>query len=153
MKLKLVILLFFLAPLLFSQEMGGWKVDCCDGYFYAVSDKPMTQGWSPFLEFNVKNGEISNLRFDKIKKEKLASENNFYNSLMKKKSGTSPAEYSKTIPAMFLQKHDADKMDVIAGATQSTEEFKVMMKYLLQKGKEGTPGKFTIDSSLLEQKK
>ena len=137
-----------------SQEKidEPWKVNCCDGYFYATSAKPMTQGWSPFVEFSVVNSEIRNLRFDKIKKGKLASEDKFYNSLMKKKSGINPAEYSKIIPDTFMRARDADKMDAVAGATQSAQEFKVLMNFLLKKGEEGIPGKFQVDNKLLEHK-
>ncbi len=155
MKKIILIAVFLGAALLVSaqEKKSDAAVKYADGYYYAASEKAMTQGWVPFVEFNVKNGNVTDLKFNKIKKGELASNDKFYNSLMKKKAGTNPAEYSVNIPAMFMQKGSVEKMDAVTGATQSVEEFSALMKFLLEKAGAGKPGKYAVENRLLEHKK
>ena len=99
----------------------------------------------------VKDGKIVEVQHDRYRKTELASENNGYNKNMKKKTGTDPKEYSKKLPEnFFAAKGDLEKMDGIAGATDSSQHFKIMMKFLMEKAEEGKPGRYTIDKNKLK---
>ena len=122
-----------------------------DGIYSVVADKG-TFGWKPVTEITIKNGKISEIIFDRVNKNgNLASKDNGYNSSMKKKTGTNPAEYSVNIPKNFFSANqNFDKMDAVAGATDSLIEFKIMTSFLLDKASKGEIGKFEIAKSKLK---
>lgn len=142
---KLLVLIFMLCG--FSLL----AVDYADGTYYVEADKT-TWGWRPFTEITIKNGQISKIVFDrKNKKGKLASEDASYNKSMKKKEGTNPEEYSVVIPQNYSDAgNDLEKMDGLAGATDSVREFKIMMSFLLEKAAKGDTGEFQIKKSDLK---
>lgn len=141
---KLLLLFFILSSI--TVLASQYK----DGVYYVVASKG-TWGWKPFTQITVKNGKITEVITDRINsKGELASKDESYNSSMLKKNKTNPKDYSDKLPKNYYKANgNIDKIDGIAGATDTVNEFKVMMKFLIDKAEKGQPGKYEIDKKLL----
>ncbi len=131
---------FMLIFVLLSMSIfaGGLK----DGKYW-VEDAEYKYGWKSFTAITVEKGEVVSAKHDKFNEEgKFASENDEYNTNMKAKSGSSPAEFSKELVEDYLAKKDIDKVDTVAGATSNSNIFKAQVKFLLKKAEKGQTGKF-----------
>ncbi len=116
-----------------------------DGKYSVKTDKAMWS-WYPYTEFTVENGEIIDVKHNRVKDDgSLASDDKSFNKMMHDKSKSSPKEYSKLIPENFFKAgKDIDKIDNVAGATDSVNQFKKQYKFLINKGK---PGNYTMKVS------
>lgn len=119
-----------------------------DGKYTAVSDGSIWF-WYPYTEMVVKNGEVVEATNDRIKKSgKKASQDKNYNTDMLKKVGVNPSMYSKMIPENYFKSgKNLEKMDSVAGATDSTDHFKKQMALLLEKANNEGPGDYVIKKS------
>lgn len=116
-----------------------------DGEYY-VEAKKAKYGWKPFTKIIIKDKKIIKVIHDrKNSNNELASSNSEFNEKMKAASGSSPKEYSKKIPESFIKSnYSFEKMDGVAGATDSVKQFKQMMAFLLKKAEKGKTGNFKI---------
>ncbi len=116
-----------------------------DGDYSVRTDKTFWF-WYPRTEIVVKDGEVIEAYHDRVKKDgRLASEDDWYNKKMLKKNGTNPARYSKEIPENYFKANrDLEKIDNVAGATESVHHFKKQMEFLLEKAEKGETGEFTM---------
>ena len=135
--------------MLLSMTIMGQELK--DGRYSVQTDKSIWF-WYPKTELIVENGEISKVSHNRVKKDgSLASEDEWYNKKMLKKTGTNPKMYSKEIPENYLK---ADKnletMDSVAGATDSVMHFKKQMEFLLEKAEKGETGSFEISKKDLK---
>ncbi|MGL4403003.1 MAG: hypothetical protein ACRCTS_04700 [Fusobacteriaceae bacterium] len=121
-----------------------------DGKYTCVTDKTIWF-WYPYTEMTVQNGEVVSASHDRIKKDgQKASLDEGYNKSMMKKTGVNPEIYSKTIPENYFKAgKDLEKMDGLAGATDSVNHFKKQMILLLEKAETVGPGDYIIEKSQL----
>ncbi|MGL5544813.1 MAG: hypothetical protein ACRDB6_06865 [Cetobacterium sp.] len=119
-----------------------------DGKYTVISDGSIWF-WYPYTEMVVKNGEVIEVIHDRIKKSgKKASQDKNYNTDMLKKVGVNPNIYSKMIPENYFKSgKNLEKMDSVAGATDSTDHFKKQMALLLEKASNEGPGSYVIKKS------
>lgn len=112
---------------------------------YWVEERGYSHGWKAFTSITVENGEVVTVTYDKFNADnEYASSNDKYNTDMKEKSGSSPAEFTRALEKDFMAKKNVEDIDAIAGATGSVEVFKKQMKFLLKKAKKGKEGKFRL---------
>ena len=123
---------------------------------YFVQEKEYSYGWASTASMEIEKGKIVKITTDKVnKKGELASKNDWYNKEMFAKNKTNPKEFSIILPKNFIKglKKDYElkevdfempKIDIIAGATDSSKSFKKMMEFLVEKSKAGTTGKYKI---------
>lgn len=123
---------------------------------YFVQEKEYIYGWASTASMEIEEGKIVKITTDKVnKKGELASKNDWYNKEMFAKNKTNPKEFSIILPKNFIKglKKDYElkevdfempKIDIIAGATDSSKSFKKMMEFLVEKSKAGTTGKYKI---------
>ncbi|MGL4969903.1 MAG: hypothetical protein ACRC5B_07115, partial [Fusobacteriaceae bacterium] len=121
-----------------------------DGKYTCTSDKTIWF-WYPYTEMTVENGEVVSASHDRIKKDgRKASLDEGYNKSMLKKNGVNPEIYSKVIPENYFKaEKDLEKMDGLAGATDSVKHFKKQMSLLLEKAETVGPGDYIIEKSQL----
>ncbi len=119
-----------------------------DGKYTVISDGSIWF-WYPYTEMVVKDGEVVEATHDRIKKSgKKASQDKNYNTDMLKKAGVNPSMYSKMIPENYFKSgKNLEKMDSVAGATDSTNHFKKQMTLLLEKASNEGPGSYVIKKS------
>jgi major membrane immunogen (membrane-anchored lipoprotein) len=116
-----------------------------DGVYKVAFDKPDSFGYKAFLEMTVQGGRIESAVFDYVSSQdgSLKSEDPSYEKAMKSKVGVGPAEYTKELvkELLALQK---PKVDVVAGATQSSSDFELLARAVFKKAYEGDTTESTI---------
>lgn len=122
-----------------------------DGKYSVQTDKSIWF-WYPKTEILVEDGQVVEATHDRIKKDgRLASQDDWYNKKMLKKTGSNPERYSREIPENYFKaEKDLEKMDSVAGATESVHHFKKQMNFLLEKAEAGETGEFTMSKKELE---
>ncbi len=135
MKKTFTLIFTLLSISIFAGELKDGK--------YWVEDAEYQYGWKSFTAITVEKGEVASAKHDKFNPDgNFASEDNEYNTNMKAKSGSNPAEFSKILVEEYLTTKDIDKVDTVAGATSSSNIFRMQMKFLLEKAEKGESGKF-----------
>ncbi|NMA83048.1 MAG: FMN-binding protein [Epulopiscium sp.] len=112
-----------------DAEIGTLK----DGTWTVEAEKFDDHGWKPGVTIEVADGKITTVNFDYVNQDgqsKKADEG--YNTAMKEKSGTNPAEAFPQLEQQLVEKQDIDQVDIVTGATSSSESFKAMAKEALQ---------------------
>ena len=109
-----------------------------DGKYRASFDKADTHGWNAFTEIEIKDGKIATVDFDYLNKDnKRKSEDAAYTKAMAPKSGTSPDKFCPQLEKALIDKQDIEKVDVVTGATTSTNNMKQLAKLVLENAKKG----------------
>lgn len=126
-----------------------------DGKYKASFDKLDTHGWKAFTEIEIKDGKIVTVDFDYLNKDnKRKSEDAGYTKAMAPKSGTSPDKFCPQLEKALIDKQDPDKVDVVTGATHSTDNMKQLAKLALESAKKGdTKEVLAPQPDVKEQKK
>lgn len=142
--MKKIIIFMLFSTVLFGQ---GLK----DGRYSVQTDRSIWF-WYPKTEMVVEDGVVTQVSHDRVKKDgRLASEDDWYNKKMLKKTGSNPESYSKDIPENYFKaEKNLEKMDNVAGATDSTTHFKKQMEFLLEKAKIGETGNFEMSKKDLK---
>ncbi|MGV2687052.1 FMN-binding protein, partial [Clostridium perfringens] len=99
---------------------------------YKSESEADDRGYKGAIEIEVKDGKIAKVKYDEAndKGSKLADEG--YNKTMKEKSKTNPTEAFPKLEASLVEKQDASKVDVVTGATKSSEQFKTLAEKALK---------------------
>lgn len=96
--------------------------------------EPDERGWKPIVEVTVKDGKITAANYDEVNGEgKKKSEDKDYGEAMKGASGVSPTEAYKRLEESLIKEQDVDKVEVVTGATDSSNSFKEVTKKALKK--------------------
>jgi len=122
-----------------------------DGEYSVKTDKSIWF-WFPKTTMTVKDGEVVSATHDRVKKDgRLASQDDWYNNKMLKKTGSNPEQYAKDIPENYFNAgKDLQGMDSVAGATDSVMHFQKQMEFLLEKAEAGETGDFEMSKKLLK---
>ncbi len=119
------------------EEPADAAVSLEDGDYMAEANYD-ERGWKPFVEMTVADGKISMVNFDYITEDgKLKSEDEEYNKAMKEKSGTNPSEYMPALENNLMEAQDVEMVDNVTGATNSSDNFKALVKAIMDDGKPG----------------
>ena len=100
-----------------------------DGTYRAEFKDFDENGWKDFVEVTVIDGQLEEVVFDSISEnsEKLKSEDESYKAEMEMMVGTYPAKYNKDLINQFIQSGKVTGVDIVAGATESTGNFKTLI--------------------------
>ncbi|MBU5590265.1 FMN-binding protein [Clostridium sp. MSJ-4] len=121
-----------------AKPAAGSEAKYKDGTFKAEYDNFDERGWKAVTTVEVKDGKIAKVDFTSVNKEgKLKRDDEGYNTNMEKTAKTSPKKYEGELAKKLVEKQDPDKVDVITGATHSTEDFKKLSKAALENAKTG----------------
>lgn len=103
-----------------------------DGTYKVAAEAFDDHGWKPQLELVIKDHKIESANFDYTNEEgKLKTEDEGYKAAMEPKSGTYPAKYTEELEKALVDKQLVGDVDVIAGATTSSNNFKALVEYAL----------------------
>lgn len=120
-----------------------------DGEYTAVSN-PDQYGWSLKHVIVVKDGKIAESKMDYVNdKGDMKSADDNYNTKMKEKSGISGKEAMEQLDKALVEKQ-SDDIEVVTGATHTTETFIISTKALLEAAKEGKTEVINIDDMALQ---
>jgi major membrane immunogen (membrane-anchored lipoprotein) len=104
------------------------SVALTDGTYRAEFVEFDTNGWKDYVEVTVVEGQLDQVVFDSVdEKGNLKSEDASYKAEMEQMVGTYPAKYNKDLINQFLESGKITAVDIVAGATESTGNFKTLI--------------------------
>ena len=99
-----------------------------DGTYRAEFAQFDANGWKDYVEVTVVEGQLDQVVFDSVdEKGNLKSEDASYKAEMEQMVGTYPAKYNKDLINQFLESGKITAVDIVAGATESTGNFKTLI--------------------------
>lgn len=126
-----------------KKVAGG---DLKDGT-YKLEEKNEKNGYRAVFEMTVKDGKITESKYDNINADgKSKTEDTKYEESMKAKSGVGPKEYIKQLNDSFVKVQSASGVEVVTGATHSSESFQNYAQQLIQAAQAGNTDTIEIDN-------
>ena len=126
-----------------KKVAGG---DLKDGT-YKLEEKNERNGYRAVFEMTVKDGKITESKYDNINADnKSKTEDTKYEESMKAKSGVGPKEYIKQLNDSFVKAQSASGVEVVTGATHSSESFQNYAQQLIQAAQAGNTDTIEIDN-------
>ncbi|GAB5147746.1 extracellular electron transfer flavoprotein PplA [Enterococcus faecalis] len=126
-----------------KKVAGG---DLKDGT-YKLEEKNEKNGYCAVFEMTVKDGKITESKYDNINADgKSKTEDTKYEESMKAKSGVGPKEYIKQLNDSFVKAQSASGVEVVTGATHSSESFQNYAQQLIQAAQAGNTETIEIDN-------
>lgn len=125
-----IILFLIISSITFGKLSDG---------IYSVRNDETTWFWYPYTEIVVNKGKIVKVIHDKVNSKGVrASKYNFHSEKLEKKIKNLIVQLEKNY---YKANGNIDKMDAIAGATESVDEFKRQYKFLI---KQKLPGNYIM---------
>ncbi|XKR49048.1 extracellular electron transfer flavoprotein PplA [Enterococcus faecalis] len=126
-----------------KKVAGG---DLKDGT-YKLEEKNEKNGYRAVFEMTVKDGKITESKYDNINADnKSKTEDTKYEESMKAKSGVESKEYIKQLNDSFVKAQSASGVEVVTGATHSSESFQNYAQQLIQAAQAGNTDTIEIDN-------
>lgn len=121
---------------------------------YSLATKNASNGWTETFEMTVEGGKITKSNYDGTNdKGEIKSENKEYQEMMKKTAGVGPADFFPTLNKALVEKQDAGAVEVVSGATHSSEAFKLWAAQLINAAQKGDTTKIEVDNIVMEEVK
>ena len=141
MKKFLAIILASLAMVAVFASCGAKEeVAFKDGEYHAELANYDDHGWKDYVDVTVKDGKIALVTFDAVNEEdgrKKTEDAAYKEAYVGAGFDTYPADSAAKLAADLVAKQDIAKVDTVAGATNSTNAFKVLVSALIQNMKDG----------------
>lgn len=118
-----------------------------DGSYRVEAKDFDDHGWKEYINVTVKDGKISEVEFDALSQEdghKKTEDQEYKDAYTGAGFETYPADYTEKLEKGLVEKQDASKVDTVAGATNSSNSFKQMMKELEKNMKKGDTNTVTV---------
>ncbi|MGL5972896.1 MAG: hypothetical protein ACRCZK_04210 [Oscillospiraceae bacterium] len=139
-------LLLVIVPL--SACGGNSNSSFKDGKYTAEEATRDDNGWLGFVEVEVLDGKISELKLDyKNVDGKLKSEDAEYNESYKAASGISTIEGVTQLSDQYKLNPKSEELKKVTGATSSTDLLKTLMSDLEINMQDGNTDKIVVDTS------
>ncbi|WP_373713365.1 FMN-binding protein [Streptococcus sp.] len=124
-----------------EKTAAAWK----DGTYTGESDFD-ERGWKVVHSITIKDGKITESAFGYADKDgNLKADNEEYNKSMKDKSGVSSKEATEQLNAQLVKTQDVDAVEVVSGATHTSDNFTAATKALLAAAEEGNTDPVTFE--------
>ncbi|HFE9686991.1 TPA: FMN-binding protein [Clostridium perfringens] len=117
-----------------------------DGDYTVETSKADDHGYKAKLSIKVSDGKITEAKYNEFNGETNAMkrEDKDYNEKMTGVSGIGPAEYEPQLEKALIEKQSSD-IDVITGATSSSNQFKKLAEKILKNAEEGKTEATLVD--------
>lgn len=126
-----------------EKEAGG---DLKDGT-YKLEEKNYSNGYRVVFDMTVKDGKITKSNYDYLNEDgKSKQKDADYEKNMKEKTKTGPKEYIPELNKALEQTQNPDAVEVVTGATHSSEAFKNYSQQLVQAAQAGDTKTIEIDN-------
>lgn len=129
-KVTTICITFVLLVVLFVGCVSSKELK--DGSYKAEFESADDHGWTEFVEITVTNSKITDVNFDaKNQNGDLKSKDPDYKEAMEGAGlKTWPSDFYPKLSAKLIETQDIEKVDAIAGATNSSNAFKKLVKSL-----------------------
>lgn len=126
----ILILILSLSILIGCDKAADIKYE--DGNYDAESDMD-ENGWKGVIDITVKNGKITKVKYNEVDKDQnKKTEDVEYSEAMENSSGISPKNAYDQLEEALINTQDPDKIDSVAGATSSSQQFKKLAEEALK---------------------
>ncbi|MBU5365668.1 FMN-binding protein [Enterococcus devriesei] len=126
-----------------EKEAGG---DLKDGS-YKLEEKNYDHGYRVVFDMTVKDGKITKSNYDYLNEDgKSKQKDADYEKSMKEKTKTGPKEYIPALNKSLEETQNPDAVEVVTGATHSSENFKNYSQQLVQAAQAGDTKTIEIDN-------
>lgn len=120
-KNMMIVLAVILVLALYSCK--DTSIDYSDG-IYEEEDNYDERGWKAKLKIEVVEGKISLVDYEEVNEDgDKKSEDKEYGKIMEETSGVSPEIAYELLESDYIEKQDIKKIDIVTGATSSSERF------------------------------
>ncbi len=130
-KISIAIILALIVSLVFAACSSG-EVVVPDGTYRAEYEDFDQHGYKDFVEITFESGAVTDINADAVNENgelKSASED-FRKDMQSLDGGTYPEKYYKDLINQYLANPSAASVDVVAGATLSSNSFKTLAEAL-----------------------
>lgn len=136
-----------LGALMIATAFSGCGASMKDGT-YKAEYSAYSHGYKEYVELTIKDGKYTDVKFNAVNEAgALKTEDEEYKASMEPVSGTYPAKFYPELAQKLMDTQDIDKVDKVAGATNSTVSFKELVKALLKDNvKKGDSSTLVVES-------
>lgn len=114
---------------------------------YRIEDAELGEtGWKEALEMTVANGEITDATWESLNEDgenKLEDED--YQETMTETDGVGPQDFIPALEDDFVDKQDPADVEIISGATGTSEKFQEYAQQLVDAAKEGNTETIVVE--------
>jgi major membrane immunogen (membrane-anchored lipoprotein) len=97
-----------------------------------AEDEFDSHGWKGKIAINFEEGDIASVQYDELNKDgDLKSKDEGYAENMQSASGVTPAEAFEQLQQQLVKSENPAEVDVVSGATSSSERFKELAEKAL----------------------
>jgi len=122
--------------------------DLQDGTYTLEESDFDENGWKVFMEVTVEDGKITSSNYNYENADgQLKTDDEEYQEMMKDKTGVGPQEFVKQLNDNLVATQDAQLVDIVTGATHSSEAFLNYAQQLIQAAQNGDTETITIQNT------
>lgn len=122
-----------------------------DGEYSLKELNPDAHGWSTYINMTVEGGKITAVDWNYVNGEgTLKSEDEGYQQAMTEKSGVGPKEFIPQLANSLIEKQNAAEVEVVTGATSSSNNFKMYVVQLIHAAQKGDTTPIEVDNLVFE---
>ncbi|MDQ7936873.1 extracellular electron transfer flavoprotein PplA [Lactiplantibacillus sp. WILCCON 0030] len=114
---------------------------------YTLNEKNYSHGYKVTFAMTVKDNKITESKYDQVNKDGKSKTNDAsYNKQMKKIAKTDPKTYTPALNKSLVKNSDPTKVDVVTGATESSNTFVLYAEQLQNAAQNGDTKTITVDN-------
>lgn len=119
---------------------------------YKLAEKNYSHNYKVSFSITVKNGKITKSNYDNVDKNGKSKANDAsYNKQMKKIAKTNPKAYQPALNKSLVKSSDPTKVDVVTGATESSNTFILYAEQLQNAAQKGDTKTITVDNMIFAE--
>lgn len=119
---------------------------------YKLEEKNYSHNYKVTFAITVKDGKITESNYDNVNKDgKSKVDDTDYNKQMKKVAKTNPKAYQPALNKSLVKNSDPAKVDVVTGATESSNTFVLYAEQLQNAAQKGDTNTITVDNMIFSE--
>ena len=125
--------------MMLAALLTGCSSGMKDGTYKAEFKDFDDHGWKDYVSITVEGGKITAVDYDALNADGAKkSEDTAYRESMEPIAGTYPEKFYKELEDQLIEQQDLKKVDAVAGATTSSNDFKILAVEALKNAKSGS---------------
>lgn len=119
---------------------------------YKLNEKNYSHGYKVTFVITVKDNKITKSEYNQVNKNgKSKVDDAAYNKQMKKVAKTNPKTYQPALNKSLVKSSDPTKVDVVTGATESSNTFIMYAEQLQNAAQKGDTNTITVDNMIFSE--
>lgn len=120
--------------------------DYQDGEYRVEAEDFDDKGWKEYVELTIADGKISDVTYNAENEAgELKTDDEEYKENMEKARNTYPEKYMKELTEDLVDKQEPSDVEVVSGATHSSNNFKALATETLKYAEDGETGTHTME--------